>query len=161
MARITSLAIAALVTVGACAVSVSARADCKWPQLNAQESSESYPVRVGNAIFTTGYWSWYVPQYRIDSLHCSKTIDMGPRHWWVMVGLGGPEPIGPRFGTDATTGQDRQPAPASAVNQAGAALSPLPQVNSLAPLTTLAPLSGQSTSMSSLPNLDALPPLPR
>jgi hypothetical protein len=121
---------------------LAARAAEKWPPLNAIEERYSEPVQVGNAIFTTGYYSWYVPSYSVPSLHYSETVNTGPREWWMMVGLGGNEPIGPR------TGGGRPSAPGTVRVAAGGTLP------------DLAPLPALPTAVTALPGVPSLPGIP-
>ena len=115
----------------------AARAADKWPPLNAIEERQTNPVQVGNTTFTTGYYSYHVPEYSVPSLHYSKSINWGPREWWVIVGLGGDEPIGPRAGSSQ------------------------PDVPQSTPITnSLPPVAPLPQSFSALPDVSALPAVP-
>ncbi|MDQ3814031.1 MAG: hypothetical protein M3347_08775 [Armatimonadota bacterium] len=134
-----------------------ARTDCKLPPLNGVEQRQSNPVKVDGYTFTTGYYSYRVESYRIDSLHCTDSINIGPRHWWVIVGLGGDEPIGPRASSGAGRVEQRTApaAPLPALPLLSPSAPTLPTLPGLAPVEQWKPLPALPQ-----PSTSSLPPLP-
>jgi hypothetical protein len=132
-----------------------ARADCDWPPLNAVEQRESYPVRVSDYVFTTGYYSYWVAAYRISALHCAESINWGPRQWSAIIGLGGDEPIGPR--SAASDSSAAAPAP-SGHTASGRAARPEYAARPQSPLPPLPALPSLPVVPRGLPPLAALPP---
>jgi len=135
--------------------SPAARADSPWPPLNAIEERSSNPVRVGDATFTTGYYSWYVPEYSVPSLHYSQTVNSGPREWWAVVGLGGNEPIGPRSGSNEVKVSQSTPAAFGTLPP----VTPLPQLSNALPTIANLPAMASLPAVSTLNNLPSLPSL--
>ncbi len=123
------LAILVVLNTGA---SHGAPNDC-WPPLNGTSQIVEKPVRVGDYVFGTGSYSFFVGRYSVPSLHCEKSINSGPREWYFMVESGRVivkgEPEGTRHG-------------------------PLPS-----PAPTLPALSAPWRTMPNLQSMDALPPL--
>ncbi|MDF2441015.1 MAG: hypothetical protein JWN98_1999 [Abditibacteriota bacterium] len=174
------VALAALV-----ALPSAVRADC-WPPLNAVEERQSNPVKIGEETFTTGYYSWSLEGYHVDSLHCEKTINEGPRQWSAIVGLGGNEPIGPRVMVDGkpveSSSQSTSSTSAARARQKTApvptwpslptlpptpslptisTLLPPPTLPNVAPVSDLAPLAPLNTAMlPTIPDLPQLSPIP-
>lgn len=155
--------------------SQAASTDCKWPPLNAVERRQTNPVRVGDEIFTTGFYSYWVNAYHIDNLHCVKSINWGPREWAVAIGLGGNEPIGPhRISSGAPANNiepgNRHATGRAAINATSGALTPMPSLAPLpslpqattAKLSDLAPLppAPQNGVNQALPSMKSLAPLP-
>ena len=117
-------------------VSTCAQADC-WPPLNGTSQIVEVPVRVGDYTFGSGAYSFFVGRYSVPSLHCEKSIDMGPREWYLMVESGRVEVKGEPAGT--TRGVLSPPSP------------------TLPPLGDLPPL--QISNLPLLPQLNGLPAL--
>lgn len=115
-----------------------ADSDSCWPPLNGTSQIIEEPVRVGDYVFGSGSYSYFVGRYSVPSLHCEKSINSGPREWYLMVESGRVvvkgEPEGTKHG-------------------------PLPPASpSLPPLAALPAMSSSSLPpMSSMPNLQSLP----
>jgi hypothetical protein len=153
------------IALGALVVlSTLAHADCGLPPLNGITQKQENPVDVGGYRFGSAWYSYYVESYRIDSLHCSKTINSGPRGWDVIVESGrvivNSEP---QAGEHQTRKANERPF----TNPALPALPPLPQnarplpqPQGLAPLPDVKPLANVkplSGAPGQLPPLPALP----
>lgn len=121
-----------------------------WPPLNGTAQIIENPVRVGDAVFGSGSYSYFVGRYSVPSLHCEKTINSGPREWYLMVESGRVLVKGEPAGTR------RSPLP-----EPSASLPALPAL-SAPPTFSSPPLGG--LPLGALPLLrpidDALPQLP-
>jgi hypothetical protein len=139
-------------------------ADCDWPPLEAVEQRESHPVQVGDYVFTTGFYSYWVASYRINALRCQDSINTGPRQWSAIIGLGGEEPIGPR--TSPSPNTSSAPSGPTTLSEYTARpqslLPPLPALPSLPVVPRELPPLPSVTPLPSPPSLKALPlpPLP-
>lgn len=129
---------------GTCAQSET-KSDC-WPPLNGTSQIVESPVRVGEYTFGSGSYSFFVGRYSVPSLHCEKTIDTGPREWYLMVESGRVEVKGEPQGTK------RGPLPAPSPT-----LPPLDDLPALQ-LSNLPPLP-QLTQLTAMPSLGTVPPL--
>ena len=138
MRLMTPALLAALVALNVNALH-GAPNDC-WPPLNGTSQIVEKPVRVGDYVFGTGSYSFFVGRYSVPSLHCEKSINSGPREWYFMVESGRVivkgEPEGTRRGP-----------------------LPLPSPT-LPPLSALPPVQASPVrAMPTLQLMDALPPL--
>ena len=140
-----------------------ANAECGLPPLNGVTQKQENPVYVDGHRFGSAWYSYHVESYRIDSLHCSKSINSGPRGWDVMVGSGqvivNSEPQS-GTGTERKANQ-RAFGPATALP----ALPPLPQnvapLPNMATLPSVAPLPDVKPIPAAPGQLPALPALPQ
>ena len=138
------IALGALIVVAG-----TASAECGLPPLGGITQTQENPVHVDGHRFGSAWYSYHVESYRVDSLHCSKSINSGPRGWDVIVESGrvivNSEPQ-----SDNAQGRKANQRASGSV----AALPALPALTQSAPaLPNVAPMP----NVSSLPNIAPMP----
>jgi len=156
--RIFFLWCALMVCTGPSGSSRIAHADCDLPPLNGVSQKQENLVWVGGYRFGTAAYSYFVASYRIDALHCSKSVESGPRGWDVIVESGQVIVNREPQSSDHAGANTGKPGPAPKAGSALRNLAPLPQAARSLP--ALPNITSNMTPLTPLANVAPLPAVP-